>query len=156
MQTKESSKVPVSGGAPYNPFGTSNLNEVRKEANWCECWKYLFIIYLCDIPELGDSKPLTECSKPKLLGPCNDIQCVFEKSGFLVDRNTLNKDVYKKHLRKWAEAHDSWTEAVERAIADCVDKELRQYLDYPCRAYDVFTCTGIAMLKKCPQEAWKC
>nr|AGK24580.1 odorant-binding protein 4 [Chilo suppressalis] len=110
----------------------------------------------CGIPELGDSKPLTECSKPKLLGPCNDIQCVFEKSGFLVDRNTLNKDVYKKHLRKWAEAHDSWTEAVERAIADCVDKELRQYLDYPCRAYDVFTCTGIAMLKKCPQEAWKC
>ncbi|KAL4707597.1 hypothetical protein ACJJTC_001642 [Scirpophaga incertulas] len=87
---------------------------------------------------------------------CNDVQCVFEKSGFLTDKNTLDKDVYRRHLRKWAEDHQGWSEAIERAITDCVDKELRQYLDYPCRAYDVFTCTGIAMLKKCPQSAWKC
>ncbi|KAL0879985.1 hypothetical protein ABMA27_002494 [Loxostege sticticalis] len=110
----------------------------------------------CDIPELGDEKPLSECSNPKLPGPCNDVHCVFEKSGFLVDKNTLNKDAYRQHLRKWVENHKDWSDAIERAITDCVDKDLRQYLDYPCRAYDVFTCTGIAMLKKCPKDAWKC
>lgn len=78
---------------------------------------------------------------------CGDIQCVFEKSGFLIDKNTLNKDAYRAHLRKWLEGHKGWEHAIEKAINDCVDKDLRQYLDYPCRAYDVFTCTGIAMLK---------
>ncbi|KAI8421541.1 hypothetical protein MSG28_009576 [Choristoneura fumiferana] len=101
----------------------------------------------CDIPELGDPQPLTECSNPKLPGPCNDVQCVFEKSGFLTNKNTLNKEAYRAHLKKWSENHSGWREAVDKAIADCVDKELRQYLDYPCKAYDVFTCTGIAMLK---------
>ncbi|XP_073954944.1 general odorant-binding protein 68-like [Choristoneura fumiferana] len=110
----------------------------------------------CDIPELGDPQPLTECSNPKLPGPCNDVQCVFEKSGFLTNKNTLNKEAYRAHLKKWSENHSGWREAVDKAIADCVDKELRQYLDYPCKAYDVFTCTGIAMLKKCPKEAWMC
>ncbi|XP_063381772.1 uncharacterized protein LOC134668197 [Cydia fagiglandana] len=110
----------------------------------------------CDIPELGDSKHLAECSNPKLPGPCNDVQCVFEKSGFLIDKNTLNKEAYRAHLKKWSEAHSGWSQAVDRAIADCVDKDLRQYLDYSCKAYDVFTCTGIAMLKKCPESAWKC
>nr|ANA75017.1 putative odorant binding protein 3 [Ectropis obliqua] len=110
----------------------------------------------CDIPELGDPKPLAECSNPKLPGPCNDVQCVFEKSGFLVDKSTLNKETYKAHLRQWAEKHKDWSAAVERAIEDCVDKNLRQYLDIPCTAYDVFTCTSIAMLKKCPASSWKC
>ncbi|XP_026498574.1 uncharacterized protein LOC113402509 isoform X1 [Vanessa tameamea] len=110
----------------------------------------------CDIPELGEQKYLTECSNPKLPGPCNDVQCVFEKSGFLVDKHTLNKEVYRAHLRQWLEGHKGWEDAIEKAIKDCVDKDLRQYLDYPCRAYDVFTCTGIAMLKKCPKDAWKC
>ncbi|XP_064072349.1 uncharacterized protein LOC113402509 isoform X2 [Vanessa tameamea] len=87
---------------------------------------------------------------------CNDVQCVFEKSGFLVDKHTLNKEVYRAHLRQWLEGHKGWEDAIEKAIKDCVDKDLRQYLDYPCRAYDVFTCTGIAMLKKCPKDAWKC
>ncbi|XP_041979950.1 uncharacterized protein LOC121733682 [Aricia agestis] len=108
----------------------------------------------CDIPELGDPKPLSECQK--LPGPCNDVQCAFEKSGFLVDTHTLNKEAYRTHLRRWLETHQDWSEAVEKAIRDCVDKDLRQFLAYPCRAYDVFTCTGIAMLKKCPKEAWKC
>ncbi|KAG6445289.1 hypothetical protein O3G_MSEX003811 [Manduca sexta] len=110
----------------------------------------------CDIPELGDAKPLSECSNPKLPGPCKDVQCAFEKSGFLTDNLTLKKEVYKKHLRQWAKNHDGWSDAVEKAISDCVDKDLRQYLDIPCKAYDVFTCTGIAMLKKCPDAAWKC
>lgn len=78
---------------------------------------------------------------------CNDVQCVFEKSGFLTNTNTLNKVAYRAHLKKWSENHSGWSEAVDKAIADCVDKELRQYLDYSCKAYDVFTCTGIAMLK---------
>ncbi|XP_038214030.1 uncharacterized protein LOC119833885 [Zerene cesonia] len=108
----------------------------------------------CDIPELGDAKPLAECSK--LDGPCNEIQCAFEKSGFLVDKKKLNKEAYKKHLLKWLESHEGWQVAVEKAIADCVERDIRQYLDYPCKAYDVFTCTGIAMLKKCPKEFWKC
>ncbi|XP_072932363.1 uncharacterized protein [Epargyreus clarus] len=110
----------------------------------------------CDIPELGDSKPLAECSNPKLPGPCNDVQCVFEKSGFLTDRKTLNVEVYRNHLRKWKETHKGWDLAIDKAITDCLHKDLRQHLDYPCKAYDVFTCTGIAMLKKCPPEAWKC
>ncbi|KAJ2950958.1 hypothetical protein O0L34_g5333 [Tuta absoluta] len=110
----------------------------------------------CDIPELGNPKPLTECSNPRLPGPCNDVQCVFEKSGFLVNNQTLNKDAYKNHLRQWAENHKGWSDALDKAIQDCVDKDIRQYLDFPCKAYDVFTCTGIAMLKKCPNEAWKC
>ncbi|CAG4975081.1 unnamed protein product [Parnassius apollo] len=110
----------------------------------------------CEIPELGDPKHLSECSNPRPMGPCNDVQCVFEKSGFLTDKNTLNKEAYKKHLRRWLEEHKGWTSAVEKAITDCVDKDLRQYLDYPCKAYDVFTCTGIAMLKKCPNDFWKC
>ncbi|XP_045485608.1 uncharacterized protein LOC110992625 [Pieris rapae] len=110
----------------------------------------------CDIPELGDEKHLAECSVPKLSGPCNDVQCVFEKSGFLVDKYTINKEAYKKHLQKWLESHEAWKDAIEKAIKDCVERDLRQYLDYPCKAYDVFTCTGIAMLKKCPKEFWKC
>nr|QCF41930.1 odorant binding protein [Athetis dissimilis] len=110
----------------------------------------------CDIPELGDPKFLAKCSNPKLPGPCNDVQCVFEESGFLTDRNTLNKEAYKAHLRKWEEDNKGWTVAVDKAIADCVDNEPRQHLDVPCKAYDVFTCTGIAMLKKCPEAAWKC
>ncbi|VVC91918.1 unnamed protein product [Leptidea sinapis] len=101
----------------------------------------------CDIPELGDPKPLSECSTPKLTGPCNDVQCVFEKSGFLIDKNRLNKDIYRGHLLKWLESHEEWRDAVHKAIRDCVDRDLRQYLDYPCKSYDVFTCTGIAMLK---------
>lgn len=71
---------------------------------------------------------------------------MFEKSGFLTD-NILNKEAYRNHLHQWSESHEGWSEAVEKAIKDCVDKDLRQYLSYPCRAYDVFTCTGIAMLK---------
>ncbi|CAF4958067.1 unnamed protein product [Pieris macdunnoughi] len=110
----------------------------------------------CDIPELGDDKYLAECSVPRLSGPCNDVQCVFEKSGFLVDKYTINKEAYKKHLQKWLEGHEAWKDAIDKAIKDCVDRDLRQYLDYPCKAYDVFTCTGIAMLKKCPKEFWKC
>nr|QID58969.1 odorant-binding protein [Galleria mellonella] len=110
----------------------------------------------CDIPELGSPKPLTECSNPKLPGPCRDVQCVFEKSGFLTDQNKLNKEVYKNHLLQWADKHKDWSSAVNKAIEDCVDKDIRQYLDEPCKAYDVFTCTGIAMLKKCPKAAWKC
>ncbi|XP_053604322.1 uncharacterized protein LOC128671671 [Plodia interpunctella] len=110
----------------------------------------------CDIPELGDPTPLSECSNPKPTGPCNDIQCAFEKSGFLKNKDTLDKEAYKRHLRLWAEKHEGWTIAVNRAIEDCVDKDLRQYLDIPCKAYDVFTCTGISLLKKCPTQAWKC
>nr|WHU27560.1 odorant binding protein 43 [Heliconius charithonia] len=110
----------------------------------------------CDIPEMGDLKPLAECSNPRLPGPCNDVQCVFEKSGFLIDKQTLNKEAYRAHLRQWVEGHKGWEDAVEKAIKDCVDRDLRQYLDSPCKAYDVFTCTGIAMLKKCPKDAWKC
>ncbi|XP_026319116.1 uncharacterized protein LOC113229662 [Hyposmocoma kahamanoa] len=110
----------------------------------------------CDIPELGHTKPLNECSNPKLPGPCDDVQCVFEKSGFLKDQQTLNNEAYKSHLRSWAETHKGWSNSIERAIEDCVEKDVRQYLDKPCKAYDVFTCTGIAMLKKCPDEAWKC
>lgn len=72
---------------------------------------------------------------------------MFEKSGFLKDEQTLNTEVYKNHLRSWAESHKGWSDAVERAIEDCVEKPVRQYLDKPCKAYDVFTCTGIAMLK---------
>lgn len=78
---------------------------------------------------------------------CDDVQCVFEKSGFLKDQQTLNKEVYKSHLRSWTETHKGWSNAVEKAIEDCIDKDVRQYLDKPCKAYDVFTCTGIAMLK---------
>ncbi|XP_048485527.1 uncharacterized protein LOC105386094 isoform X2 [Plutella xylostella] len=110
----------------------------------------------CDIPDLGDPEHLAACSSPKLQGPCNDIQCVFEKSGFLVDKQTLDKEAYRSHLRRWAEEHQGWSEAAEKAVRDCVDRDLRQYLAHPCRAYDAFTCTGIAMLKKCPEEAWKC
>ncbi|KAJ0183155.1 hypothetical protein K1T71_001131 [Dendrolimus kikuchii] len=110
----------------------------------------------CAIPELGDPKPLDECSNPKLPGPCKDVQCVFEKSGFLSDVNTLNKEVYRNHLRQWSKNHEGWSQAIEKAITDCVDKDLKQYLEYPCKAYDVFTCTGIAMLKKCPEDFWKC
>ncbi|XP_026743880.1 uncharacterized protein LOC113505405 [Trichoplusia ni] len=110
----------------------------------------------CDIPELGEAKHLSSCSNPKLPGPCNDVQCVFEKSGFLTDKDTLNKDAYRNHLRRWAEEHGDWSVAVDKAIHDCIDKEPRQHLDFPCKAYDVFTCTGIAMLKKCPETAWKC
>ena len=110
----------------------------------------------CDIPELGDAKPLAECSNPRLPGPCDDVKCVFEKSGFLSDQNTLNKEVYREHLLAWSKKHEGWSKAIDKVIEDCVDKELRQYLAYPCRAYDVFTCTGIAMLKKCPDTAWKC
>ncbi|OWR44654.1 odorant binding protein [Danaus plexippus plexippus] len=101
----------------------------------------------CDIPELGDPKPLAECSNMKLQGPCSDVQCVFEKSGFLLDKQTLNKEGYRNHLMKWLEGHKEWKDGIEKAISDCVDVDLRQYLDYPCKAYDVFTCTGIAMLK---------
>lgn len=75
------------------------------------------------------------------------MQCVFDSSGFLIDKNTLNKEAYKKHLERWLENNKDWTVAIEKVINDCVDKDLRQYLDYPCKAYDVFTCTGIAMLK---------
>nr|WGN96278.1 setae polypeptide [Ochrogaster lunifer] len=110
----------------------------------------------CDIPEIGDSKPLEECSNPKPPGPCNDVQCVFEKSGFLSGNNTLDNTAYTTHLRQWAEKNEAWTSAVNKAITDCVNTELRQYLDYPCKAYDVFTCTGIAMVKKCPDTAWQC
>ncbi|XP_013191861.2 uncharacterized protein LOC106135977 [Amyelois transitella] len=110
----------------------------------------------CDIPELGDPKPLSECSNPKPPGPCDDVQCVFEKSGFLKDKSTLNKEAYRKHLQQWAGRHEGWTPAVEKALEECVDKNLRQYLNVTCKAYDVFTCTGIAMLKKCPDHAWKC
>ncbi|KAJ8723469.1 hypothetical protein PYW08_003381 [Mythimna loreyi] len=110
----------------------------------------------CDIPELGDPEHLANCSNPKLPGPCNDIQCVFEASGFLIDTNTLNKDVYRNHLKEWEENHTGWSVAVNKAIKDCVDSDPRQHLNYPCKAYDVFTCTGIAMLKKCPASAWKC
>ncbi|KAM3964907.1 uncharacterized protein ACR2FA_000797 [Aphomia sociella] len=110
----------------------------------------------CDIPELGSPKPLSECSNPKLPGPCRDIQCIFEKSGFLVDQNTLNKEAYRNHLLQWADKHKEWSTAVNKAITDCIEKDLRQYLNEPCKAYDVFTCTGIAMLKKCPDAAWIC
>ncbi|CAB3227089.1 unnamed protein product [Arctia plantaginis] len=110
----------------------------------------------CDIPEIGDVKHLTTCSNPKVNGPCNDVQCIFEESGFLIDNNTLNKEVYKNHLIKWAEEHKGWSPAVDKAVKDCVDTDPRQHLDFPCKAYDVFACTGIAMLKKCPNEAWKC
>ncbi|XP_004932705.1 uncharacterized protein LOC114245942 [Bombyx mandarina] len=110
----------------------------------------------CNIPELGNPEPLAECSNPKLPGPCKDIQCVFEKSGFLTENKTLIKEAYKTHLRQWAKEHEGWSVAVEKAISDCVDKDLRQYLEFPCSAYDVFTCTGIAMLKKCPNEHWTC
>lgn len=72
---------------------------------------------------------------------------MFEKSGFLIDQQTLNKETYKAHLRKWLEGHKEWTDAIEKAIRDCIDKDVRQYLDEPCKAYDVFTCTGMAMLK---------
>lgn len=77
---------------------------------------------------------------------------MFEKSGFLVDKQTLNKDAYRAHLLRWTESHKGWSEAINKAIKDCIDKDLRQYLDYPCRAYDVFTCTGIAMLKVSMKE----
>ncbi|PZC86747.1 hypothetical protein B5X24_HaOG200638 [Helicoverpa armigera] len=110
----------------------------------------------CDIPELGDPKNLEKCSNPKMPGPCDDIQCIFEASGFLIDRNTLNADAYKNHLMKWQEEHKPWKVAVDRAIEECANNQTRQYLDFPCKAYDVFTCTGIAMLKKCPEAAWKC
>lgn len=78
---------------------------------------------------------------------CNDVQCIFANSGFLTDKDTLNKDAYRSHLRQWAENHKGWNMAVDKAIHDCVDSEPRQHLDIPCKAYDVFTCTGIAMLK---------
>ncbi|XP_075975154.1 general odorant-binding protein 68-like [Anticarsia gemmatalis] len=110
----------------------------------------------CDIPEIGEAKHLATCSNPKMKGPCNDVQCVFEESGFLTNKETLNKDAYKNHLLRWAQDHKGWSVAVNKAIEDCVDTEPRQHLDYPCKAYDVFACTGIAMLKKCPNEAWKC
>ncbi|GBP19218.1 hypothetical protein EVAR_11541_1 [Eumeta japonica] len=101
----------------------------------------------CDIPELGNPKTLSKCTPSHGSGPCNDVQCAFDKSGFLSDPQTLNRQAYKSHLRKWAEEHPDWSSAVDKAIADCVDKDLRQYLDVPCKAYDVFACTGIAMLK---------
>ncbi|KOB70533.1 Odorant binding protein, partial [Operophtera brumata] len=91
---------------------------------------------------LGNSEPLLECSNPKLPGPvstlqvyihsfttehhnrvklifyeCNDVQCVFEKSGFLTG-NTLNKEAYRNHLLQWSESHKDWSKAVEKAIKD--------------------------------------
>lgn len=72
---------------------------------------------------------------------------MFEESGFLTDKNTLNKEAYTSHLHKWAETNKGWSVAVDKAIKDCVENDPRQHLDFPCKAYDVFTCTGIAMLK---------
>ncbi|CAH0683238.1 unnamed protein product [Spodoptera exigua] len=110
----------------------------------------------CDIPELADDRQLVKCSNPKPPGPCEDVQCIFEVSGFLTDKNTLNKAAYRSHLQKWEKNHPGWTDAIYKAITDCVDNDPRQHLDVACKGYDVFTCTGIAMLKKCPEAAWKC
>lgn len=101
----------------------------------------------CDIPELGEAKAFEECSKLNLRGPCDDVQCIFEKLGFLKDNETLNKEAYIKHLEKWAVLHEGWNVPIEKVIEECVEKDVRQYLNVSCKAYDVFACTGIAMLK---------
>ncbi|KAF9804612.1 hypothetical protein SFRURICE_014520 [Spodoptera frugiperda] len=98
----------------------------------------------CDIPELADERQLSKCS-PKPPGPCEDVQCIFEASGFLTDKNTLNKAAYRSHLQKWEKSNPGWTDAIYKAITDCVDNDPRQHLDVACKAYD-----------KCPETAWKC
>nr|QGN03653.1 putative odorant binding protein 23 [Conopomorpha sinensis] len=111
----------------------------------------------CDIPELGDEKHLATCSNPKPAGPCEDVKCIFEKHGFLTDQSTLNREKYTAHLRSWLHSHPgNWTAAIDKVVEDCVNKDIRQYLDKPCKAYDVFVCTSIAFVKKCPDEMWKC
>nr|CAJ2313472.1 Uncharacterized protein/Odorant-binding related protein [Metisa plana] len=110
----------------------------------------------CNIPEIGNPEVLRQCTPSRQSGPCNDVQCAFEKSGFLSEPQILNKEAYVSHLRGWAEKNPGWSSAVEKAISDCVDKDLRQHLDVPCKAYDVFACTGIAMLKRCPAASWQC
>ncbi|KAH9631036.1 hypothetical protein HF086_015021 [Spodoptera exigua] len=105
------------------------------------------IIILCSIFIAASNADVVETPTKREIKAslCEDVQCIFEVSGFLTDKNTLNKAAYRSHLQKWEKNHPGWTDAIYKAITDCVDNDPRQHLDVACKAYD-----------KCPEAAWKC
>ncbi|KAL0879986.1 hypothetical protein ABMA27_002495 [Loxostege sticticalis] len=121
----------------------------------------------CKIPSFFPEEDFQECGFKKLedgpegpgprgpRGPhgppdCTKQICIMKKHNLLKEESSVDPDAAKEFLQKWAEANPEWKEPMEKAIENCVGKQLPGPPQI-CEPNKMVFCLSSTLFGACPK-----